>query len=47
LKSELIAVEEAAEGVREKLDIDEKDLVEIDDTFLVKIYNEFFDRGYQ
>jgi len=42
-----MSIEEAIEPVREKLDVDEEDLEEIDDTFLVKIYNESFDRGYQ
>jgi len=34
-------------AVVEKLDVDEEELEEIDDTLLVKIYSESFDRGYQ
>ncbi len=33
--------------MREKLVIDERNLKKVDDTVLVKIYNESFDRGYQ
>ncbi len=42
-----MTVEEAADVVREKLDVDEEELSEIDEMLLVKIYNESFDRGYQ
>jgi len=42
-----MTVEEAADVVREKLDVDEEELSEVDDMLLVKIYNESFDRGYQ
>ncbi len=42
-----MSIEESAEPVREKLDVEEEDLEEIDDALLVKVYNKSFDRGYQ
>jgi len=41
-----MSIKESADAVREKLEVDEEDFEEIDDTLLVKIYNEAFDRGY-
>jgi len=42
-----ITVEEAAETVREKLDVDEEYFKEIYNMLLVKVYYNFFYRGYQ